>query len=214
MHGRCGFQLSGNHYLTLMNSGQLLIIFIRNPVKGRVKTRLAKTIGADKALEVYKELLLHTFNNTKNCTCNKIVYYSESIGKEDMWQGAGYLQALQHGDDLGAKMYNAFDSAFHNAYKEVILIGSDCMALDEKLLLQGFDQLHKNPAILGPASDGGFYLIGLKNAAPDFFLNKTWSHSKVSEEMKNSLKTHGIKPYLLPELSDIDVEQDWLNYNK
>lgn len=171
-------------------------------------------MGADKALEVYKEMLLHTFNITKNCPCSKIVYYSESIDKEDMWQRAGFLQGVQNGKDLGAKMHNAFECAFNNSYTEVILIGSDCMTLDEKLILQSFEQLTKSPAVLGPALDGGFYLIGLKNTNPEFFINKEWSHDKVLDQMKSSLKMHEVIPYLMPELSDIDVEQDWINRRK
>jgi rSAM/selenodomain-associated transferase 1 len=194
-----------------MDSGQLLIVFVRNLQKGNVKTRIARTMGEDKALEIYKELLLHTFEIAKNCTCAKKVYYSKNIEPEDIWQQAGFEQEVQSGDDLGAKMYNAFASAFDNSYREVILIGSDCLALNEKQLLESFEQLQKKPAVIGPATDGGFYLIGLKNIQPEYFLNKSWSHDKVFEEMKTYLKKYDIVPYLLPTLSDIDVAQDWIN---
>jgi rSAM/selenodomain-associated transferase 1 len=199
-----------------MNSGQLLLIFVRNLQKGRVKTRLATTVGHDKALAIYKELLLHTFEFAKSCPCTKRVCYSDYIEETDMWQNSGFEQDLQSGGDLGAKMYNAFATAFDGGYKEVILIGSDCMALDENLLSESFKQLqqHQHQAVLGPATDGGFYLIGLKSLANNFFLKKTWSHDKVFEEMQADLKQQGLIPHLLPTLSDIDVEQDWINHIK
>ena len=106
---------------------QLLIIFVKNPQLGKVKTRLAATIGDHRALEVYVKLLKHTVAITRELEVDKVVFYSEFIDKNDLWHNSVFLKQLQSAEDLGLKMMAAFDWGFQSGYQEICIIGSDCL---------------------------------------------------------------------------------------
>src|SRR5450432_3229162 len=102
-----------------------LIIFVKNPVLGKVKTRLADALGEENALLIYQKLLQHTFLITTNISADKYVFYMEYINHNDLWKNELYKKELQAGNDLGERMKNAFELLFQKAYKEVVIIGSD-----------------------------------------------------------------------------------------
>ncbi|MDB4167451.1 TIGR04282 family arsenosugar biosynthesis glycosyltransferase [Polaribacter sp.] len=187
-------------------SKNLLIIFTRNPELGKVKTRLAKTIGAEKALAIYKFLLAHTKKVTENIACDKAVYYSVKVREDDLWNGEIYQKKQQLGEDLGIRMQNAFQDAFANGYEKVLIVGSDLIDLSEEIIEKGFLQLASNDVVIGPAEDGGYYLLGMKSVHPNVFKNKNWGTSTVREETLNDLKDK--KVHLLNELNDADVLDD------
>jgi len=187
-------------------SKNLLIIFTRNPELGKVKTRLAKTIGAEKALAIYKFLLAHTKKVTENIACDKAVYYSVKVREDDLWNGEIYQKKQQLGEDLGIRMQNAFQDAFANGYEKVLIVGSDLIDLSEEIIEKGFLQLASNDVVIGPAEDGGYYLLGMKSVHPNVFKNKNWGTSSVREETLNDLKDK--KVHLLNELNDADVLDD------
>lgn len=139
-----------------------LIIFVRNPVHGKVKTRLAKNIGDDRALEIYILLLKHTFDITKRLKCKKFVFYADEIAQDDLWSGADFGKRLQRGNDLGNCMQNAMNELFTEGFSQVIIIGSDCFELNNSILEEAMSHLNKNDAVFGPAQDGGYYLLGKK----------------------------------------------------
>lgn len=187
-------------------SKNLLLIFTRNPELGKVKTRLAKTIGAEKALAIYKFLLAHTKKVTENIACDKAVYYSVKVREDDLWNGEIYQKKQQLGEDLGIRMQNAFQDAFANGYEKVLIVGSDLIDLSEEIIEMGFLQLASNDVVIGPAEDGGYYLLGMKSVHPNVFKNKNWGTSTVREETLNDLKDK--KVHLLNELNDVDVLDD------
>ncbi|MEN8913390.1 MAG: TIGR04282 family arsenosugar biosynthesis glycosyltransferase [Polaribacter sp.] len=187
-------------------SKNLLLIFTRNPELGKVKTRLAKTIGAEKALAIYKFLLAHTKKVTENIACDKAVYYSVKVREDDLWNGEIYQKKQQLGEDLGIRMQNAFQDAFANGYEKVLIVGSDLIDLSEEIIEKGFLQLASNDVVIGPAEDGGYYLLGMKSVHPNVFKNKNWGTSTVREETLNDLKDK--KVHLLNELNDSDVLDD------
>ena len=187
-------------------SKNLLIIFTRNPELGKVKTRLAKTIGAEKALAIYKFLLAHTKKVTEKIACDKAVYYSVKVREDDLWNGEIYQKKQQLGEDLGIRMQNAFQDAFANGYEKVLIVGSDLIDLSEEIIEKGFLQLASNDVVIGPAEDGGYYLLGMKSVHPNVFKNKNWGTSTVREETLNDLKDK--KVHLLNELNDADVLDD------
>jgi rSAM/selenodomain-associated transferase 1 len=189
-----------------MNSRNLLIIFTRNPELGKVKTRLSKSTGDQVALEIYKFLLNKTNQVTKQVSADKIVYYSEKITKHDIWSSNLYKKEVQHGSDLGAKMKNSFQAAFENKYDKVLLIGSDLYDLEPYHIYEAFKKLDTNDVIIGPASDGGYYLIGLKKLHPKIFKNKNWGTSTVREDTLKDLEK--VDVHLLPILNDVDVIED------
>ena len=139
-----------------------LLIFTRNPQLGKVKTRLAKTIGDEKALEVYNDLLHHTMTETQNLKCDKFVFYDENVELNDVWSINFYEKKLQFGADLGAKMQNAFQHIFDLGYKNCVIIGSDLFDLRTSHINEAFNKLEANDVVLGPAEDGGYYLLGMK----------------------------------------------------
>lgn len=141
---------------------EALIIFIKNAVPGKTKTRLAQSIGDDNALAVYRILLEHTHRITSGLTCATFVFYSDAIMPQDCWQQSGCRQCLQQGNDLGERMRNAFQSVFEQQYQKVVIIGSDCYELTSEILQQAFIKLNTTDVVIGPAKDGGYYLLGIK----------------------------------------------------
>lgn len=120
-----------------------LIIFIKNAVLGKVKTRLASSLGEENALLIYKKLLQHTCLITKNIVADKYVFYSEQINDDDLWENDVFKKELQSGDDLGERMKNAFELIFKKDYQEIVIIGSDCYELNEEIMQEAFCRLKK-----------------------------------------------------------------------
>ena len=189
-----------------MNHKNLLIIFTRNPVLGKVKTRLAKTVGDKTALDIYTFLLKKTKEITLDSPCDKVVYYSEKIIKNDIWNCNSFRKEVQSGEDLGAKMKNSFYDAFENNYRKVVLIGSDIYDLESHHINEAFKKLETNDVVMGPALDGGYYLIGLKKMHPKIFDNKRWGSSTVRKDTLKNLEK--VDVHLLPILNDVDVIED------
>jgi rSAM/selenodomain-associated transferase 1 len=195
-----------------MNSENLIIVFIKNPVLGKVKTRLAKSIGDEQALHVYTLLLDHTNKIVKRVNAEKAVFYSDFVDENDVWRRDCFIQLIQKGQDIGERMSNAFLKTFKMAYKNVVLIGSDCFELDASILNEAFHLLKENEVVLGPAKDGGYYLIGMRNYYKQLFENKQWSTENVLLDTLLDLSKLNISYKLLPTLSDIDEEKDLVNY--
>lgn len=192
-----------------------LIIFVKNPIKGKVKSRLAKTIGEKKALEVYQLLLEHTRNITANLSYDKFVFYHDFIPKEDIWESKSYHKYKQQGDDLGKRMQQAFQMIFDMGYKAAVIIGSDCYELKTagiemafELLGDNRDKQYKKPVVIGPANDGGYYLLAIQQLYPEIFGEIPWSTSEVLEKTLQKLRQQDIPIMLLPILTDIDIETD------
>lgn len=189
-----------------MNHKNLLIIFTRNPILGKVKTRLAKTVGDKTALDIYTFLLKKTKEITLDSPCDKVVYYSEKLIKNDIWNCNSFKKEVQSGEDLGAKMKNSFYDAFENNYRKVVLIGSDIYDLESYHINEAFKKLDTNDVVMGPALDGGYYLIGLKKMHPKIFDNKRWGSSTVRKDTLKNLEK--VDVHLLPVLNDVDVIED------
>lgn len=186
---------------------QLLIIFVKNAVAGKVKTRLAATIGPEKALAVYQILLQRTHDITISLPMAKAVYYSDFVA-DDNWNPLFYERRVQMGPDLGERMYRAFADGFAAGYEHICIIGSDCYELTREIIRQAFEKLEANDVVIGPAEDGGYYLLGLKCLNEALFTGKTWSTSSVLLDTLNNIKEAGQSVALLPELTDVDEEKD------
>lgn len=188
--------------------GDLLIIFVKHPVAGEVKTRLARDIGAERAVALYRELLNHTAQVVAATTADKVVFYGNAMPAEDLWQAAGYPRLQQEGEELGARMAHAFEWAFAAGYRRVLLIGSDCPALAPAHLERAFALLQTHALVFGPATDGGYYLTGMKRLHGQLFSPRAWSHAKVLEEALRDAVASGLSVALLPELRDVDQIED------
>ncbi len=185
-----------------------LIVFVRNASLGRVKTRLASTIGDEPALRVYQLLLRHTRSITEHLDCDKFVYYAEDINEDDLWNPAIYQKRMQKGNDLGQRMQDAFSTLFEQGYARIVIIGSDCYQLTGQQLQDAFAFLRSGDAVIGPAMDGGYYLMGLWQVLPDLFREINWSTPTVFKETEALFKKFGHSYRLLPMLNDIDDEND------
>jgi rSAM/selenodomain-associated transferase 1 len=187
-------------------SKKALIIFTRNPELGKCKTRLAKTIGDEAALKIYKHLLQHTAKISEDVNADKFVFYSEHIHKNDHWDTNIFRKKLQQGDDLGIKIENAFTELFGLGYDRVLIIGSDLLDLDANTINSAFEQLNQHDVVIGPAKDGGYYLLGMKTLNQNIFKNKSWGTETVLKDTLNNLKDNTI--FMLNELNDIDTFED------
>ncbi|WP_051477644.1 TIGR04282 family arsenosugar biosynthesis glycosyltransferase [Aquimarina pacifica] len=198
--------LSRKKSILKLKKKNLLLIFTRNPELGKCKTRLAATIGDQKALEVYSFLLEHTVSITKNLPVHKEVYYSEKIRENDFWDEKIYSKQKQIGEDLGVRMKNAFEKGFEQGFANVIIIGSDMYDLSQQDLENAFLDLETHDYVIGPAEDGGYYLLGMKCLNSLVFKDKNWGTETVLRDTLENIKDQQIK--LLEERNDIDYYED------
>ena len=191
-----------------------IIIFVRNPELGKVKTRLAKDIGDEQALKVYKELLQHTHDITCEFAGDRFVYYADSVTENDLWENSLYEKKLQEGDKLGDRMMLPFCDLFQEGYSKLVIIGSDCPELSTSNIDEAFERLEHNDVVIGPSSDGGYYLLGLKHLIPELFKNKNWSTNTVLADTIKNMVALKMECSFLPELSDIDTAEDFYRYQQ
>lgn len=189
----------------------VLLIFVKNPQKGKVKTRLAEAVGEEKALQVYYRLLGITRKITASLDCDREVWYSHDIDDEDLWASGGYEKRLQTGDDLGERMRVAFRDVFAGGYEKAVIIGSDCAELTQEIIENAFRALDDHQVVIGPSRDGGYYLLGMTAFWPDLFSGITWSTPTVYQQTRARIENLGLSLQLLPTLNDIDTEQDLVN---
>lgn len=187
-------------------SRNLLLIFTRNPELGKVKTRLAKDVGDETALEIYKFLIEHTVSVTKDLAVTKEVHYSVKIRENDLWDDAIFSKKLQKGESLGDRMHYAFEQGFKTGYQNIIIIGSDLYNLNEKDISEAFTHLKEYDAVVGPAEDGGYYLLGMNSLTSQVFKNKKWGTDSVLQDTLADLKNLNVK--LLEPRNDVDYLED------
>ncbi|MGS0748774.1 TIGR04282 family arsenosugar biosynthesis glycosyltransferase [Halpernia sp. GG3] len=192
-----------------------LIIFAKNKIEGQVKTRLAATLGNEMAMEIYNQLLETLYQNIQFLEAEKFVYYSSFI-EDDIWRNDFYDKKIQTGDDLGERMRNAFAKVFKNtdnfSDQKVILIGTDCPDVNHNILETAYEKLKDFDIVIGPALDGGYYLLGMKSENSFLFKNIKWSTDQVLSQTIEHLKENNLSYFLLPELSDIDEEKDLIHF--
>ncbi|KEO73502.1 TIGR04282 family arsenosugar biosynthesis glycosyltransferase [Anditalea andensis] len=184
-----------------------LIVFQKNPVPGNVKTRLAKDIGYEKAAEIYIFLLAHTHQQVQKVNADIFVYFQNGIN-ENYVALPRYFLAHQAEGDLGVRIETAFNEVFNCGYQEVLIIGSDCFELDHEIINQGFDALSNHDMAIGPAADGGYYLLGMKKNYTFLFRNKPWSTSSVYGLTIHDAHSFGLNIHILPTLRDVDTKED------
>jgi len=198
-----------------------LLVFARVPALGRVKSRLAAGVGAPAALAVYLELLAITRAAVAAAGVPATVWLADAAGpvpsaaETQEWPGlAAHCQAP---GDLGQRMAAAFAAAFAAGAGRVALIGTDCPGLRAAHLTQACALLAEHDVVLGPATDGGYYLLGLRQPRPDLFEHKAWSTATVLADTLADAGRLGLRVALLPELRDVDTAADlaaWRAYEK
>ena len=194
-----------------------LLLFIKNPQLGRVKTRLAATVGDELALEFYRRLLHFTRQVALETEAERHLFYSDFVDENDDWPARFFQKKKQSGHDLGERMKAAFQSVFNKnesvlLKKKVVIIGSDCAQLTSDILDSAFQKLETAPFVIGPSFDGGYYLLGMNRFEPSVFDEIEWSSSSVFQKTLEKITALGLEVSLLPALPDIDTEDDWLRF--
>lgn len=188
---------------------KLLLVFCKNPQLGKVKTRLAKTIGNEKALLIYQALLEKTADVLTQLNHDIHLYYSDKIQSHDYFTGIVTKKMKQEGVDLGERMAHAFKMGFQS-YDAVVIIGTDLWTLEASDINEAFMALEKNDTVVGPSMDGGYYLLGMKKFIPQLFTHKEWGTSSVLTHTLNDLKP--FQHHLLKEKNDVDTITDLKEY--
>ena len=189
-----------------------LIIFVRHPEPGKVKTRLAKVIGDKKALLVYQLLLQHTKQITSPLSVQKFVYYADTIEEYDLWNEPGFIKRRQSGSNLGERMATAFKDLFNQGFNKVLIIGSDCYQLKSAMIEEAFNLLDSHVTVIGPTFDGGYYLLGMTHFIHELFQDKAWSTDQVCEQTIADLDKLALSFVSLEQLYDVDEASD-LEFN-
>ncbi|MBN3582091.1 TIGR04282 family arsenosugar biosynthesis glycosyltransferase [Algoriphagus aestuarii] len=191
-----------------------IIIFQKNAQLGKVKTRLAAGVGEEQALEIYKGLISVTYAQVSKLKCKKLLYFSEFVDNPDQKEDESYSFHVQSDGDLGQKMASAFQEQFQKGCDKLLIIGTDCPGLTSEILEEAFEKLDHDEVVIGPANDGGYYLLGMKTFIPGLFQKIPWSSEKVLSLSKKVLDFHSITYSLLPTLIDVDTLEDWKKVKK
>jgi rSAM/selenodomain-associated transferase 1 len=192
-----------------------LLFFIKNPEKGKVKTRVASAMGDKMAMKLYRRFLLEMLSTLNRGTFLFYLCFHPENSLNDLkdWLGDYYLYTPQMGENLGQRMKNGFVEAFSMNFKRVVLIGSDIPDLPLEFIEEAFNSLGEKDAVIGPSFDGGYYLIGFrdKTFSPKVFEGIPWSTEKVFEETMKVLEKERLTVHTLQLLRDIDTIEDLKN---
>jgi rSAM/selenodomain-associated transferase 1 len=187
-----------------------VLVFVRAPEAGRVKTRLAAGIGAEAALRVYRRLAEHAVREALATGAEVRVHFTPADrgGEVRVWLGDEVRYFPQAEGDLGERMEAAFDAAFADGAERAVIIGSDLPDLSAELLREAFALLDSRMAVLGPARDGGYYLLGMRAMVPGVFHGVPWSTDAVLARTLERMRDAGAEPALLATLADVDEAAD------
>ncbi len=193
-----------------------IIIMTRYPEAGRVKTRLLPALGAVGAARLHRQMVEHTVSSVKvfSAAAGAGIFLFFQGGTKALmtaWLGDEVEYLAQVAGDLGDKMRTALQTVFKRGFENVIIIGTDCPALDAEILAQAFSGLTRAGMVIGPAADGGYYLLGLKQVYAQLFEGISWGSDAVLKETLTAARKAGIRVQSLPELGDIDRPEDLKN---
>jgi len=191
------------------SSEKILLIFLKNNEQGKVKTRLAKTLGDEKALEVYKKLKAFTFAIADKVEADKQLWFSNFLPDKSSIPLKKFQIKLQKGHSLGERMKLGFQQAFEDGYKKAVIIGSDCAQLQQEHLQKAYAALDSTDVVIGPAQDGGYYLLGMRTYLPNLFNDIDWSSERVFKQTVAKIIQGGNTYSTLETLNDVDTEADW-----
>jgi len=189
-----------------------VLLFVKAPVRGQVKSRLASELGQDAALELYRGFvqdILATID-AGGYDCTVCVHPPDARDRVAEWLGRHRRCLPQRGNDLGTRMENAFHETFASGASQAILVGSDIPDLPGQVFFEAFSALHKNDAVIGPAADGGYYLVGFRKDTfrPEVFRDIAWSTGGVFSETMEHFNRAGARVHMLQQWQDVDTPDD------
>ncbi len=189
-----------------MTNNRRLAVFARAPIFGKMKTRLASEVGAQRALDIYRHLLHGAVKRLSMCGCPKLLY-ADVPGLEALAAGHGMAARRQSGVGLGERMANAIDECLQDS-SAVVLVGVDIPLLDAAYVEAAFEKLETSDLVLGPVEDGGYCLIGLKQSMPSLFADMPWGSDQVCAQTIAKAEARALHVALLPVLWDVDRASD------
>jgi rSAM/selenodomain-associated transferase 1 len=188
-----------------------IIFFVKYPEKGKIKTRLAKSLDEAIVLFLYKNFVSDILSILNKSNFKVKIFFDppKSIIKMKSWLG-NYSYTAQKGNDLGEKMKNAFKDVFNENYNKAIIIGSDMPYYPKNIFNRSFKSLNNYQSVIGPSLDGGYYLLGFKKDTflEKFFYNIQWSKESVFDSTMEIFKKISYKVKILEYLNDIDTIDD------
>ncbi len=195
-----------------MRDQSVILLFIRVPVRGKIKSRLALAIGNDAALELYKNFVLDIIDTIEHSGYPfRIFFHPHDSGVPlTSWLGHHHHYMPQGGNDLGQNMERAFGQIFTEGFTSAVLLGSDIPDLTPVVLHEAIESLRSNDVVMGPAADGGYYLIGCNRDTflPNIFHGIAWGTNTVFAETLSIVKRASLRVHLVPEWQDVDTQDD------
>lgn len=190
----------------------VLILFVKYPEPGCVKTRLAEKIGSEKAAKLYRIFVEAVLTATASSMYRRVVFISGGGGEDAFrsWLGNDLVYVQQTGCDLGMRMRNAFEHVFGEGAEKAVIIGTDCLSVDAKVILEAFKKMDEVSVVIGPSEDGGYYLLGLTRSCSDLFEGIDWSTEKVMDQTAGKLKGRGEDFAVMDKSFDVDTLEDLL----
>jgi hypothetical protein len=193
-----------------MRNESRLLVFLRAPREGQVKTRLAREIGPVAALEAYRTLLQRTLDAAADFGAVELRFTpADSLPLVEPLLRPGWTAVAQGEGDLGVRLDSAFRDAFRDGFQRVMVVGSDCPEIGPEDLSQADERLSETDVVLGPAQDGGYWLLGLRRPASFLFRDMPWSTPGVFAETVRRVESAGLRLGRLRELADVDTAADW-----
>ena len=195
------------------STAERLVVFVKAPRAGFVKTRLARSLGADKACTAYRRLVDRLFARLRGLHNVELRFAPDDAEAEiQPWLAPGWTHARQGTGDLGERLVHAFGEGFKQSVRRVVVIGSDCPEVTVEDIRSAWRALASHDVVLGPACDGGYWLIGLRAPRSELFEGIPWSTPQVYAETELRARRAGLSICKLRELSDVDTLEDWRKF--
>ncbi|MBA7501151.1 hypothetical protein ES704_03913 [subsurface metagenome] len=197
-----------------MDLERILIVFIRYPEAGCVKTRLAKSIGEKEAASFYRLFVELLLKRTDDMSSERLIFYTPANKRDKIssWLDDDSRLFPQRGDNLGQRMSNAFQFGFARGAHEIVIVGTDIPLLNKEVILAAFKKLENRQCVIGPSFDGGYYLLGLSHFDGTIFQNINWGTDKVLDQTLEAVKRLGLTYSLLEEHFDVDDIEDLVRF--
>jgi hypothetical protein len=195
-----------------------LLVFVRVPHPGKVKTRLARSLGDEKAAEFYRlctDAALEEIGQLSR-EIERYISFAEPINKYEMKRlaGLGFKLVVQEGESLGQRLCNAFSMNLESGARKVVIVASDVPDLSARIMEEAISDLDTSDVVIGPCYDGGYYLIGMKELHEELFHGISWGTERVCQQTLDAAKENGLTVRQLPILIDIDTEADLCQWSQ
>jgi len=195
-----------------MNKKRCLALFVKYPEKGKVKSRLGRSMDEGMIVLLYRAFIEDLIENLAQGDYDFRIaaHPGERIGDFRKEFGNAFSYIPQDGPDLGKRMLNSFNRCFSDGYRSVVVMGSDIPDLPQRIIEEAFQALEKNAAVIGPSHDGGYYLIGFcrESFLPPVFEGIMWGGDGVFKKTVQILERAGLRFHVLPQWRDIDRPED------